>query len=85
MPDQPNAPRPPKRKTRLDVPVDPDTLDRAKKKAGSMKRLRAVVRAFLDLWVDNEMHGPPDDVVDDQQRRAQKRKKNKPPPPNTPK
>lgn len=82
MSDQPIEPRPPKRKARLDVPVDPDTLDRARKKAGSTKRLRAIIRAFLDLWTDNEMHGPPEDAIKDQERRAKKRKKPKPPPPS---
>ena len=83
MSEQSREPRPPKRKGRLDIPVDPGTLDRARKKAGSLKKLRAVVRAFLDLWSDNEMQGPPEEAVKEQERRAQKRKKQKPPPTNS--
>jgi len=80
MSSPPNEPRPAKRKARLDVPVDANTLDRARKKAGSTKRLRAIVRAFLDLWGDNEMPGPPEEAIQEQERRAQKRKKQKPDP-----
>jgi hypothetical protein len=78
MPTPPSKePRPPRRDKRIDVPVDPDTYDRALKKAGKLSRLRAVIRAFLDLWADNEIQEVPEEEIVKQERRAKKRKKPK--------
>ncbi len=71
--------RPPHKDDQLNVPMDAGLHDRARKKAGGDSRLRAIIRAFLDLWSSGEYPDLPDDVIEKHQRRAQKipRKKKK--------
>jgi hypothetical protein len=72
---EPDKDRPPRRNKRIDVPVDEELYNRAKRKAGSLSRLRAAVRAFLDLWSDNELRqGLPEEEIERQEVRAKKRK-----------
>jgi hypothetical protein len=67
--------RPPYRKARLDVPVDFETLDKARRRAGGeTRRLRAAIRAFLELWGNHKLDLPEKDI-DWQAQRAQKRRR----------
>lgn len=63
--------RPPKKRARIDVPIDQPTLDDARKKAGSLRRLRAVIRALLSFWLTDEYRLSKDDIAE-HERRAKK-------------
>jgi hypothetical protein len=89
MPDQQPKNRPKQRRTKkLEVPVEPSTLDDAVLKArqtlpagspssGAMKRVRAVMRALLKGWISGQIELD-ESEIDEEQTRAQKRKKQKP-------
>lgn len=65
--------RPATRGNNFTVPMDDEMVEAGVKRAGSKSRLRAVMRAFLFLWVQDEYPTPPDDVIEQQGRRAKKR------------
>jgi hypothetical protein len=81
------SPRPPKRKARIDVPLDPQLLDEARKKAGKLpdpdpkkpsspeSKLRAAIRSFLRLWVEGELPDPDPETFEQEKKRAKKRSK----------
>lgn len=67
--------RPASRRARSDVPIDQETIDKALRKAdGQTKRLRAVVRVFLDLW-GRGVIDIPESKIDWQEQRAEKRRR----------
>ena len=71
--------RPPHREERLTLALNSDLLERAREKAGSGTTLRAIMRAFLELWSSGAYPDLPEEAVQAQMRRAQKipRKKKK--------
>ena len=64
--------RPPHREERFTLAMDADLRERASEKAGSGSALRAIIRAFLDLWSSGAYPDLPDEAIAVQMRRAQK-------------
>ncbi len=71
--------RPPHKDEEFNIAMDSGLHDDARKFAGSDKRLRAMIRAFLRLVTMGEYPPIPEDAIQQELRRAQKvpRKKKK--------
>ena len=67
--------RPGERDNYFTLPLENQMVEAGVKRAGSKSKLRAVLRAMLFLWVQDEFPTPPDDVIEQQGRRAQKKSK----------
>lgn len=67
--------KPAKRSERFDLPVDPETLQRAVKRAKGKSRLRAIMRVFLHLYADEEMGEPNEELIEREQKHADKKPK----------
>jgi hypothetical protein len=76
MADDP-SPYPVVKKARLDINIDEQGLESAVKKAGTLRRLRAIVRAMLALWANDRFPTPSEDEIQRQMIHALPEKKNK--------
>lgn len=81
--------RPPKRDKHLNLWLSGTLYRNALQKAGGLRNLRAVMRAFLEVWAAGEYPSPPSELVKKHRQRAQgggRKKVNPPPdtPPDTP-
>lgn len=79
IPTMPQPPppeeKPAKRSERFDIPVDPDTLQKATKRAKGKSRLRAIMRIFMRMYGEDELGEPNEDLIEQEQKHAEKKRK----------
>lgn len=74
----PSDDKPAKRSERFDIPIDPDTLQKATKRAKGKGRLRAIMRIFMRMYGEDELGEPTEDLIEQEQKHADKTRKNRP-------